>query len=267
MVSFTNFMLTRPDLTHRVAALEFNPSTVGTWTPDSDDSRREEAKAVSSVYALNLCIASFRNVCIIKFGNIASDRLFELSPSMLDALGTLLQLEELSGVTIGWNRGYQSSVITSQCLARFTALRVLDNALWYNPAVPSEHTPWSSVFNTLQKLELRHESEPRVTRTLWKALALMEYVVSYSFTHDSNSMARLPLLTSFGYPDIDLDEAKPFFERHGTKLKRLVLNRCHHGEGTLTKSLEELCPNVTELEFGEVSGSSAASALSNLTNT
>ncbi|KZV97055.1 hypothetical protein EXIGLDRAFT_764808 [Exidia glandulosa HHB12029] len=92
---------------------------------------------------------------------------------MLDALGTLLQLEELSGVTIGWNRGYQSSVITSQCLARFTALRVLDNALWYNPAVPSEHTPWSSVFNTLQKLELRHESEPRVTHTLWKALALM----------------------------------------------------------------------------------------------
>ncbi|KZV78339.1 hypothetical protein EXIGLDRAFT_783967 [Exidia glandulosa HHB12029] len=236
MVSFINFMLTRRDLVHRVTALEFDNLTVGTWSRDSDSQGGKlEAKAVSSVYALNLCIASFRDVCIIKFCNTGSDRLFELSPSMLDALGTLLQLEELSGVTLGWNRDFRSSIITSQCLARFTALRILDNVLWYSPAVLSKHTPWSSVFSSLQTLELRHESEPKVIHEVWKALALME----------------LPLLTSFGYPDIDLAQATPFFEKHGTKLERLVLNRCHHGEGTVTKSLEELCPNVTELEFGE----------------
>ncbi|KZV97066.1 hypothetical protein EXIGLDRAFT_764818 [Exidia glandulosa HHB12029] len=236
MVSFTDFMLHRPDLVHRVTALEFDTVSVGTWTSRHGESRQEETQAVSNVYALNLSIATLRNVRSIRFGNTVSDRLFELSPSMLDALGTLLQLEELSGVTIGWNRGYPSSVITSQCLARFTALRVLDNALWYSPAVLSEHTPWYSVFNTLHKLEMRHAlSEPEVTRGLWKALALME----------------LPLLTSFGYPDIDLAQATPFFEKHGTKLEKLVLNRCRHGEGTPTRSLEELCPNVTELEFGE----------------
>ncbi|KZV97065.1 hypothetical protein EXIGLDRAFT_833184 [Exidia glandulosa HHB12029] len=238
MVSFTNFMLTRPDLVHRVAALEFGQ--IGTRTrEDSEDfwnkDRDPAEKAISNVYALTLCVTSLRNIRRIKVGSIASERVLDLSPSLLEALGTFLQLEELSGVSIGWNpsHGYRAGRLTSQCLARFRSLRILDNAMWSSTPVLSENVPWCSVFNALQTLEFRHESQRNVISELWKALALME----------------LPLLTSFGYPDIDLAQATPFFEKHGMKLERIVLNICRSNNSAI--SLETLCPNVIELEFGE----------------
>ncbi|KZV97060.1 hypothetical protein EXIGLDRAFT_704351 [Exidia glandulosa HHB12029] len=231
-VLFTNFMLTRPDLTHRVVALEFGK--IGTRTRGERErywyqDRDVEEKAMASVYALSLCITSLRNIRRIKVGSIASERVLELSLSLLELLGTFLQLEELSGVAIG--RAYDG-ILTSQCLARYRSLRILDNAMWPCPPVLSEDVPWSSVFNALQTLEIRHESRVDVICELWKALALME----------------LPFLKSFGYPDIDITHAAPFFETHGAKLQRLVLNIFR---STNSKSLEVLCPNVIELEFGK----------------
>ncbi|KZV78340.1 hypothetical protein EXIGLDRAFT_787699 [Exidia glandulosa HHB12029] len=231
-VLFTNFMLTRPDLVHRVVALEFGK--IGTPTRKERDrswykDEEIEEEAMSRVYALSLCITSLCNIRRIKVGSIASERVFELSHSLLELLGTFLQLEELSGVAIGRAR---DGGLTSQCLAQFRSLRVLDNALWNSPPVLTADVPWSSVFNALRTLEFRHESRPGVVRELWETLALME----------------LPFITSFGYPTIDMTHATPFFEMHRAKLERLVLNILR--TGTNTKSLETLCPNVIELEFG-----------------
>lgn len=128
----------------------------------------------SDMISLNYLFTTMRNLRRISISAGSGDGYISLASWVLDTLGDLEHLEELSGISFGGSYG-DTSPICSSALARLATLRKLVNSRWLVPLRLHESAPWTSVFGNLCTLEIRHIGD-LMQHSLWVHLEAMEYV-------------------------------------------------------------------------------------------
>lgn len=176
LAKFTNLLRSRDDLIQRVIAVDlafgrnFGPYRD---TYHSSDTNRELADMMS----VNYFLATMRNLRRVSISCTAAQNGFiALAPWVLDTLGSLRHLEELSGVSIGSMRG-DATEVSSTTLARLRLLRKLVNTQWVSPLCLNESAPWSSIFTNLCALEIRQMPHGTTPPVLWGHLEVMECAI------------------------------------------------------------------------------------------